>query len=217
MKKTVLILVAALGISNFASAQFFVGGSLGFGSVKNKYQLRTESGWSEKETASDNKSFHISPLVGYTLNEDWEIGLSLNCAISKNKTSDLDSNTYGTYLYGRRYFDLPGNFSWFVDAALNFSSNKQTRDYTSDGDSYTATDKSSSLGLYLEPGISYDFNEHWSADICFNMMSLGYSMSWGKNSDEQYPLYDRKTYNNEFGFDAASASNSFSLYLTYNF
>lgn len=217
MKKTVLILVAALGISNFASAQFFVGGSLGFGSDKNKYQLRTESGWSEKETASDNKSFHISPLVGYTLNEDWEIGLSLNCAISKNKTLDSDSNTYGTYLYGRRYFDLPGNFSWFVDAALNFSSNKQTSDYTFDSNSYTRTDKSSSLGLYLEPGISYDFNEHWSADIYFNMMSLGYSMSWGKNSDEQYPQYDRKTYNNEFGFDAASASNSFSLYLTYSF
>ena len=64
MKKLLMTLVASVAIAVSANAQVFVGGSVGFGSVK------VAGGDSEV-------TYKIVPEVGYNFNKNWAIGLKI--------------------------------------------------------------------------------------------------------------------------------------------
>ena len=64
--KKLFFVVAFLAVSMFASAQFYIGGNVGF--------MKTDND-GDKTT-----NFQIAPDFGYVLNDSWSFGLALGFA-----------------------------------------------------------------------------------------------------------------------------------------
>ena len=80
MKKIVLVCIVAI-MATAAQAQIYVGGTLGFSSVK------TENSDAELKTTT----IKLLPEIGYELDENWSIGTVVGYQYSK--TGDLKTNT----------------------------------------------------------------------------------------------------------------------------
>lgn len=202
MKKSVLILTAVFGISSLASAQgFFIGGSLGFGSNSYKYQNynSTSGSFDDEKTSTDKGSFSFAPTVGYTLNDDWEISATFKFRTDKDKLDDEyyapeKDKTFGVALSGRRYFELSDKFNWYVDASLYFSKESDEEFSKSMGKIEGYTNYTKDFGLYIVPGIDYEISDHWSVDMDFNFISLGYGIRKYNSEDvDGNPCYSKGT------------------------
>jgi hypothetical protein len=131
MKKILLLAVVMFASLN-ASAQFYVGGSVGFGSVK-------PTGGSDSEF-----TFRILPEFGYNLNDDWAIGIILgyqkgfpfegqnlgkgdfNTQYQYSKTEIFQISPYARYTaigwdQVKLFFDGGITFGSFKDAGTLFS------------------------------------------------------------------------------------------------
>lgn len=94
--KKVLFMVAFLATSMIASAQIYVGGSVGFNKTDNNGAKTT--------------TYTIAPEVGYTLNDSWSFG-----AVFEYSDMDNDLDNYSVNPYARYTFYRAGAFSMFVD------------------------------------------------------------------------------------------------------
>ncbi|MBQ1393585.1 MAG: outer membrane beta-barrel protein, partial [Lachnospiraceae bacterium] len=96
MKKVMMTLVAAM-ITVAASAQVYVGGSLGIGSVK--------LGGNDAKT-----SFKIVPEIGYNINDEWAVGLAIGyqqgeCKLGKaDYLQETEMKLFGVNPYVRNTF-----------------------------------------------------------------------------------------------------------------
>ena len=128
MKKVFLTLALML-TTMVASAQWYVGGGIGF---------------SKTETAGvETTQFAFAPEVGYAINEDWTVGATLEVDWTK------DTHTaFAVVPYARYTFAKAGNFSFFADAALEIGSIEPEG-----GDSQFL------WGAGIMPGIAYNFTE----------------------------------------------------------
>ena len=88
MKKIVLVCIVAI-MATAAQAQIYVGGTLGFSSVK------TENSDAELKTTT----IKLLPEIGYELDENWSIGTVVGYQYSK--TGDLKTNTFTIAPYAR--------------------------------------------------------------------------------------------------------------------
>lgn len=91
MKKIVLVCIVAI-MATAAQAQIYVGGTLGFSSVK------TENSDAELKTTT----IKLLPEIGYELDENWSIGTVVGYQYSK--TGDLKTNTFTIAPYARYSF-----------------------------------------------------------------------------------------------------------------
>lgn len=224
MKKNIIVLAAACCFSVFANAQgFFIGGSIGAGTnvQKNSEYNYAEKKYGTQETIDESYSFRFEPDFGYTINDDWEIGAGLSFELEKFKTEDLKNNFFGSYIYGRRYFGLTDNLSWFVDAGVEFGLDKSEEYNSSDS---LEISKGKSLAIFIEPGLSYEINDHWCVDLTFSFLSLSYGFTWNELLDENDNPYGPKCFNQglDFGFTTAPGSihdlsECISVSLTYSF
>lgn len=108
MKK--LILMAAMMVATLAvNAQVYVGGSLGFESVK------------EHKDADALSSFSIKPEAGYNLDENWAVGIQLGFS-SIDIDEDNSVSTFEVAPYARYTFAKTGIASFFVDGGIQFIS-----------------------------------------------------------------------------------------------
>lgn len=116
MKKILLTIVAVMAAINM-SAQVYVGGSIGFGSVK--------AGAGDSEA-----TYKFIPEVGYNLNDEWAFGAALGyqkgaCSIGNgNFTQDVTTEIFAIDAYARYTpwdFDL---VKVFFDGGFGFGSIK---------------------------------------------------------------------------------------------
>lgn len=167
MKK--LFLMAAMMVATVAaSAQIYVGGSLGFQSVK-----------SDKD-AKASTTFSINPEVGYNLSDNLAVGIQLGFASCNdgNAQSVLmdgeepagckaegSGSKFTIAPYARYTFAKTGAASFFVDGGIIF-------------ESYGSDMKGSSFGVGLRPGVSFAVSE--KVNVIAKTGYLGYSK---KNDD----------------------------------
>lgn len=222
MKKTLSTLIAVLGISTLANAQgFFIGGSISGEKDKNYvWEFNREEKQFGNKSESEYKTFSIEPEIGYSFNDNWEMGVSF--MFSQQKGDELDTGTdMGALLYGRRYFELGGNFSWFVDGGVTYSISKNRFLWENDS---ISNSKEQELEFFIEPGISYDINDHWSLEMSFDFLCLSYGLNWYKDLDENKNPNDNKYFSKSLSFECSSIpgsiydiTNDVSLSLYYNF
>ena len=124
---TIVAVFAAMNMN----AQFYVGGSVGFGSAK--------LGGGDSES-----TYKIVPEVGYNLNDQWAIGVALGYQKGSCNFGNLDFNpgkveVFAVSPYARYTFMESDMVNVFVDGGLTFASYK---------------DAGSAFQVGLRPGIA---------------------------------------------------------------
>lgn len=152
MKKSLLTVAFAM-VAMVSSAQFYVGGSLGF-----------------KATSDDNYSstnFNFNPEVGYVLNENISFGAALGFGINNSKQGSYRSsgNSWEFVPYARYTFFNSGIFSCFVDGVISISGAKNS---------------DATFGIHAKPGIALSITENIS--LVSHLGTLGWSNA-NKNSN----------------------------------
>ena len=132
MKKVFLTLALVL-TTVVASAQWYVGGGLGFS--------KTEDAAKNKTTA-----FNLKPEVGYKFNDKWAVGGN----ILIDWTKDVQTQ-YGIAPYVRYTVLTAGEFSIYADGVAEFSIVKPEEG-----------DNGSLWGIGVRPGVSYNIDENWT-------------------------------------------------------
>lgn len=137
MKKVMMTLVAAL-MTVAASAQVYVGGSVGVASVKN--------GGNDAET-----TYKFVPEVGYSINDTWAVGVALGYQkgtcdlINKGGYGqDVKTEIFSVNPYARYTFLNSKMINLFVDGGVGFSSYK---------------DLGSEFQIGLKPGVAVNLSE----------------------------------------------------------
>ena len=91
MKKILVAAVVAFS-SLAANAQIWMGGSLGFD-------------YTDNDNSKAVTTFTISPEVGYTLDEKWDLGLAINANFKSVEDGD-NTNTFSVEPYARYTFAM---------------------------------------------------------------------------------------------------------------
>lgn len=140
MKKIVMTMAAAL-VAVSMSAQVYVGGSLGIGSVKN--------GNADAETV-----FKIIPEIGYNVSDELAFGVALgyekgNCDLmtENNFSANKDTKVFQVSPYVRYTFLNTNLVNVFVDGGVDFKSYK---------------DQGTGLNFGLKPGVALKMSEKLS-------------------------------------------------------
>lgn len=133
-----------------ASAQLYVGGGLGYSKVEVGNADATE--WS------------IRPEVGYTINDNWAVGIALGYTDVKDAQSSFSVSPYARWTFLRA-----GAFSVFADGAVEVERVKPD-----------AGDSATGWGIAVKPGVAYAINDNFS--VVAHVGALGY---WDLDNDSK--------------------------------
>ena len=206
MKKILMTLVAAF-VSVSMSAQYYVGGGVGFRTGTTTNEVTTAG----IKTSTDLKSngFSIVPEIGMKLDNKMAIGVALAYANSKseyNPTTTYKVNDFEIAPYFRYTLATWGNLSLFTDAQFRVLTGKETIETTGAADVET---KVNEWGLFIIPGISYQLNDKFNF-VAKLGSGLGYANTKRENESTNVV---RKT--SDLGLSANSLGLTFGMY--YNF
>lgn len=160
MKKLVMMAVMAI-VAVSASAQVYVGGSLGYSNVD-------EEG---KDDALN--TFTLAPEVGYNLGDEWAIGTTLNFGYSKQ--GDASATTIGIAPYVRYNFARIDKVRFFIDGTVEFQSYKPKE-----------VDAMNSWGIGVRPGVAFDLNDKVS--LIAHVGNFGYADTHKVNGKKTFGL-----------------------------
>lgn len=133
MKKVFMMAIMAI-VAISASAQTYVGGSLGFSNVKT-------------DGKDDSKNvITIAPEVGYNLDDDWAIGVVLGFGYSKE--GDWSKTAFDISPYIRYTAIHAGKVNFFLDGGVNFNTSK-----------VKGSDAHNGWGVGIKPGIELKAND----------------------------------------------------------
>ena len=164
MKKILLAAVVAFS-SLAANAQIWVGGSLG-----------AEFSKKDVDGAKTESTFTISPEVGYTLSDKWDIAVAINTTLEDNGYENL--TTFSVEPYARFTFAQMDNVSFFVDGGFAFGTKDVMNDITGKKDDQT------SFKVGVRPGVKFAVNE--KLGLVAKLGWLGYETV--KDSHDAYGL-----------------------------
>lgn len=177
MKKILLTLAVAVS-SIAASAQVYVGGEVGF--------------WRDYD--QNKTTFNLQPEVGYTLDEDWALGIALGYGYTYN--DGAKTNAFTVAPYARYTFAKLGPVNLFLDGGFGFATYKVKG----------ADDSNTGWEIGIKPGVSVNLTDKLS--FVAHCGFLGY-----RDSDDDHPY---KYFGNDgLGFDLSGNNLTFGLY--YNF
>jgi len=184
MKKILLTLLVAVAATT-ANAQWYVGGSLGIGSVTNK--------------GGDSKStYKIVPEVGYNLNDAWAVGVALGyqkgAAIFGNGEDDfvqnVETEAFAVSPYARYTFLKSNLLNVFVDGGVTFASYK---------------DYGTNFQVGLRPGVALNLSK--SVSLVAHIGFIGYnSFSYKADGVDN---------SNSFGLDYTGTASTFGVYYNF--
>ena len=152
-------------VAMVSSAQVFVGGSLGFESVK------------DKNAEHSTTAFNFSPEVGYVINDAWCVGLPVGIGFAKTAAEKAinakGTTTWSVEPYGRWTFFKSGVLSLFVDGVLGFSGATGSLGY---GEFQTGTN----VAIFVAPGVALSITDNIS--LVSRLGSLGWNNQFGNGS-----------------------------------
>lgn len=176
--KKLLLAAAIMFVSVTASAQFYVGGSVGL-----------------NRNSTDNETeFTISPEVGYNINSTWSAGMGFG--YTYHYDAGLKSNVFQVNPYARYTYFRTGNnlVSLFVDGGADLGIGKVSYD---DDHSKTAV----IFGLGFKPGVSLNLNDNFSLVAHFGFLGYygGNHAAQDAGNPERFG-FDFSSANLNFGF-----------------
>ena len=208
--KKLFITIAFVAAAMFANAQFFVGGNLGLSTQSGKDKI-SGGGVTVEQDAPKSFGFQFAPSVGYMFNDN--MGVGIDFMIGMDKTTDKDytvdpvlttttkTTTIGFAPYFRYVFAEVDNFKFYADAKLSYIMEKPKVTTEGGGISVSADGpKTTSFGVGIVPGMSYNFTDHISMNCVLNILELGFETQKTvvKDFDGAGGEYTAKS--NEFGF-----------------
>jgi len=176
MKKLfTLAIVALMAVS--ASAQYYIGGGIGFGMDK----VKPEGGES-----STNTSFTIAPEFGYKLDENMSVGIQVGFTNSKEEgawwggtvVDELKTNMFMIAPYVRYNFFSFGNFRVAAQADLGFASGKEKGTVGAN----SLEEKKTAFGLNVAPVLTYNLTDKVTLLTRLNFMNLGFNQTKYKDA-----------------------------------
>ena len=196
--KKLFITIAFVAATMFASAQLYVGGSLGFDYSKDKIK--------SDETTDLTKTFSwdITPSVGYMFSDNMGVGIDLGFGMvtEKNLQTDAKDKTtlWAVAPYFRYVFAEVDNFKFYADAKVSFGGGRERTTYA--GPSFKG--KESYFGVAVVPGMAYMLTDNISMNCTLNILALGFQQTTIKADDDSKS--DLKYVNTEFGLGVNRAT-----------
>jgi hypothetical protein len=177
MKKILLTLVAIMAISTFASAQLYVGGTVGVNTAGGKTKALDGVETAKPKTFG----FQIAPNIGYSLDNNLSLGAKLDINYFKN-TDNLDWNsttTFGITPYMRYAFFTVGKFQVNLEAGfgLAFGSNKYKDMPSSEKNSISV------FNVYAVPVLTYGLTKNITLETTLHFCNLGYESRTNTTKD----------------------------------
>jgi len=171
MKKLLTLAVAALFVMS-ASAQLYVGGSLGlgFGSVKNDNGDKLYS----------TTTFSLFPEIGYSLSEKMDLGISFGFGMTSLKPDGgdaLKTNAWEVAPYLRYSLVEFGKFKVMAKASLYVA-----------GDETIDEVKTTSFGLSVIPVLGYGLSDNFILLANLNCFGLGVDNTKVKDGNSTFGL-----------------------------
>lgn len=171
MKKLLVLVVAAL-FAVSASAQLYVGGSLGFSmeSVKN------DNG----DKLGTVTAFSLFPEIGYSLNEKIDVGMSFGFGMVSSKPEGMDaikSNAWEVAPYLRYSLVEFGKFKVMAKASLYAEGYK---------DDLITQKEATAFGLRVIPVLGYGLSDNFVLLANLNCFGLGVRSEKIKAGDSSF-------------------------------
>lgn len=176
MKKIVLTL-AAVAMAATMNAQGYIGGSFGFQNVS--------------YDGNSTSAFTILPEVGYNLDENLAVGVTVGYA--ESGSDDAKVKAFEIAPYARYTFVKAGPVNLFVDGGLGYENAKASGVSTN------------TFEIGIKPGVAVNLNEKFSF-----VAHVGF-LGWGTSK----PDYDGAKSTNYYGLNLDGNKLSFGFY--YNF
>ena len=207
--KKLFITIAFVAATMFASAQLYVGGSLGFSTQTGKDELKTDD---QTITTDDPKqfAFTFAPEVGFMFADNMGVGMSLNFDFWRAKQKDDDvtysskKTTIGFAPYFRYVFAEVDNFKFYADAKINYSLTTPKDKVEGGENAFESTgDKTTTFGFGIVPGMAYQLTDNISMNCALNILELGFNSTKVVDKDhveEGVVVGDLTTKTNTFGF-----------------
>lgn len=147
MKKIVISIIALATAAFSANAQWYAGGSLGFGFESSK--------------GISTASFSIAPEGGYKLSDKCSIGLVFGISTASATSSDEKSGVFTWDLspYFRCNFVKFGPVALFGEAVATFGTVGSS--ITVDGNRMSHSPEFA-WGIGIQPGLTVDINDKWA-------------------------------------------------------
>ena len=145
MKKFFLGLAISV-ISISANAQVYVGGGLGFSSVKEAHH--------EKVDVDTKTTFSLVPEIGYQLDEKLAVGIGLG--YSHSKYGDEKSDAFSIEPYARYTFAKLGTVDLFIEGGVGYLHTKNTEEIK---DNVEVNEKENTFYIGVRPGFKVNLNQ----------------------------------------------------------
>ena len=161
MKKIILTaLVAASSLC--ASAQVWIGGGLGFGVT------------SPKEGDS-NTTFAISPTIGYSLDENWDIALEVGYANMGDVAVGDTKDAFRIAPFARYSFAKCGIATFFIDGGFGFGK------VNYEGTNEFGKEDAQTFNIGVRPGVKVELSPKVELDA-----KLGYLGYYNEKDDHSF-------------------------------
>ena len=184
MKKILMTLATAF-VAVSMNAQYYVGGTAGFTSIKNNSTTPNI-----ERTTND---LTIAPEFGMALDDKMSVGIALSyeSQSQEDKWTGVGADPVAKRLkpttttialrpYVRYQLLTVGKCNVFADGGINFSIDKTSEAGFKPGTTDTYDNKAGmNLGLFVAPGVSFKINDQWTLVTKFDddMFNLGYTKS----------------------------------------
>lgn len=186
MKKLLLTAGMIMAVS-LASAQMFIGGAVG---------VETGTLKADGTKLADYTEYVIAPELGYSLNNNWDLGLGLMFGQTEPKYNDasilVKSTGWEVAPFARYTFLQFGDVKFMLRGTVGIGGSKV------DGS------KATNFGINIMPEVGWNFSEHFMLLAKLNCLNVGYNYMKEKDS---------KLSTSEFGLSA----NTNNLINTSNF
>ena len=171
MKK--IILLAALSFAAVTvNAQWFVGGSVGFGTSTAK----------EGDNKATFTTFGLNPEVGYSFHDRWDVGIEGGYNFSTMKLDEDGDKVKGGAWHVAPFIQYSAvefkNFEIQFRADVHFAGGDLFVDATGDlplGHYNDNFDAATEIGLNITPIVAYNISDRFQIRAALNFASLGFN------------------------------------------
>lgn len=218
MRKIFIMLATVVCAAMISNAQIFVGGRLGFNTTGGKNVIKggpegvkDETLKGDPDTQGKPMSWLIAPKVGFFLNDDLAVGISIGVGANKTKTFGYNANNKWEELqkqsnfswelapFARYYAFRAGKFAVALEAELAFGSTGRGK--VTVGSSTTKGGfKTSTLGFNVRPVLAYSVSEKIDLECNLNFLALGYNRRVVKDVESKDDYKGSKKVYSSFDF-----------------
>ncbi len=218
--KKLFITIAFVAATMFASAQLYVGGSLGMNMQNGKDKVEG-NGVSLEQDQPKTFTFVFAPEAGFMFADNMGVGLQLGFGFGKTTekiyedemgnpidpaaTETVKTTTIGFAPYFRYVFAEVDNFKFYADARVSYLMAKPKAKIEQDGTSLEVEGaKTTELGFGIVPGMAYQLTDNISMNCALNILELGFNSTKVKQENNGVTA-TQKTNNIGFGVNEPTA------------